>query len=329
MAVGNRPQIWRLGPVRKGGGSEARPAARICALAFASLLLAACASLEEPLPPAYSPTSELEYASSASTLATELGLSLRSEPELRSLVLEGASGRILFVDSTRTVTVAGERLEASVPLHVEGGDCPLLRDDAVRIASAWHEAGVRRAAKEREWAAPQAPPPPPPAAPRAGKGTAVGETEWNVPLKREWEGILIHHTATASGNLERIDRNHREERGWDGIGYDFVICNGDGGADGLVQTTYRWKRQIHGAHAGTGLKRYNEHWIGICLVGNFNEGKPTVEQRRSLQRLVAWLRDACGIPRENVRLHRDVRDTECPGSRFRLEEILRDAPKAR
>ncbi len=328
MSVVNRPKAWRLGPVRKGGCSEGRPAARICALLLLPLLGAACASVDSSLPPAYVPAPEEEFSSSASSLAAELGLALKDEPELRCLALEGEAGRILLVNGTRTVTVAGRRLEASAALRFSGGDCPLLREDAVRIAAAWHEAEARLAGKRKEWTDAPTPALPPPA-PRAGKGSAVGEPEWAVRLQREWEGILVHHSASPSGNLERLDRYHREHNGWLMVGYDFVICNGDGGPDGLVQTTDRWRRQIQGAHAGEGLKRYNDHWIGICLVGDFNRGRPTREQMRSLRRLVAWLQDYCEIPGGNVRLHRDVRATECPGGHFRLEEVLRDAPRGR
>ena len=254
-------------------------------------------------------------------------MELKEEPEIRSLVLEGEEGRILFVDGTRTVTVAGRRLEASQTLWFAGGDVPLLREDAVRIAEAWHEAESHSAAKGREIA--HAPAPPSTASTRPAKGGSVGEAEWGVPLQRTWEGILIHHSATPGGNLEKFDRYHREVNGWLMVGYDFVICNGDGGPDGLVQTSERWKRQIQGAHAGPGLKRYNDHWVGICLVGDFNQARPTTEQLRSLRRLVAYLEERCGIPESNVRFHRDVRDTDCPGRLFPAGEFQRESPRAK
>ena len=114
-------------------------------------------------------------------------------------------------------------------------------------------------------------------------------------------------------------------RGWLMVGYDFIICNGNGGADGLVEVTDRWKTQIQGAHAGPGLKRYNDHWVGICLVGNFNNGRPSPKQMQSLRALVRWLQARCGIPDANVRCHRDVRDTECPGRKFPMKEVTGSA----
>jgi len=149
----------------------------------------------------------------------------------------------------------------------------------------------------------------------------VSDPEWRVPLKREWRGILIHHSATESGNVAEFDADHRKNRGWLMVGYDFVICNGDGGPDGLVQTTDRWRKQIQGAHAGPGLREYNEHWVGICLVGDFNQSRPTPRQIASLRRLVRYLQERCGIPEGNVRGHRDVREAECPGRLFPAGEL--------
>jgi hypothetical protein len=51
-------------------------------------------------------------------------------------------------------------------------------------------------------------------------------------------------------------------------------------------------------------------------VGNFDETYPTENQLKILRSLVAYLRGYCGIPAENVLLHRDVRGTDCPGKLF-------------
>ena len=47
-------------------------------------------------------------------------------------------------------------------------------------------------------------------------------------------------------------------------------------ADGEIQPTFRWQQQLAGAHAGS--RDYNEHGIGICLIGNFDEQAPTDRQ---------------------------------------------------
>ncbi|NRA40011.1 MAG: N-acetylmuramoyl-L-alanine amidase, partial [Planctomycetes bacterium] len=88
-----------------------------------------------------------------------------------------------------------------------------------------------------------------------------------------WKYIVIHHSGTAKGSPSGIDRHHREENGWDGIGYHFVIGNGRGMRNGRIEYTFRWDQQREGAHAGGKDKTYNQQGIGICIIGNFDEQK--------------------------------------------------------
>jgi len=76
---------------------------------------------------------------------------------------------------------------------------------------------------------------------------------------------------------------------------------------------------MHGAHAGK--QEYNQHGIGICLVGNFQETSPSAAQLAAVRRLVATLKHEYTIPTGNVIAHRDVKATECPGKHFPLAEI--------
>jgi len=52
-------------------------------------------------------------------------------------------------------------------------------------------------------------------------------TKAAIPLyqSRKWTYIIIHHSATDVGDAYYFNILHRR-RGWDGIGYDFVIDNG-------------------------------------------------------------------------------------------------------
>jgi len=137
----------------------------------------------------------------------------------------------------------------------------------------------------------------------------------DATLTRHWKYIVIHHSASDSGNEAVFDREHKE-RGWRGVGYDFIIDNGEGGPDGRVETTFRWEEQQDGAHAGN--EEYNKWGIGICLVGNFDNDLPTSKQMDSLVALCNYLQDRCQIPTANVLGHCHVRigGTDCPGKRF-------------
>jgi prepilin-type N-terminal cleavage/methylation domain-containing protein len=146
---------------------------------------------------------------------------------------------------------------------------------------------------------------------------AVGRLD--VPLGRQWRHIVVHHSFTGAGSMESFDRYHKQ-KGWLGVGYHFVIGNGHGSPDGATEVTFRWERQIHGAHAG--VREYNEHGIGICLVGDFQNGYPTEKQIASLVSLVNYLQERCHIPTSNIWLHRQLKTTLCPGKNFPFYEFI-------
>jgi N-acetyl-anhydromuramyl-L-alanine amidase AmpD len=141
---------------------------------------------------------------------------------------------------------------------------------------------------------------------------------------REWKFIVLHHTATETGDVASIHEAHlknKDKNGnhWLGIGYHFVIGNGSGMRDGEIEPTFRWREQMHGAHAGVG--DYNQQGIGIVLVGNFEKHPPSTLQLEAAKHLVSTLAAQYGIPAENVLGHGDVKATECPGAFFPLQEI--------
>jgi hypothetical protein len=330
MAMGREMEAEGVRLTRLRGPAGPGRAGPVLLLA-AALLAAGCESLPEPSrqPPPHYEFVDVDHATSARALALELGMKLKADPAVRSLALEGEQGRIVFVADTRTIMVAGKRLEAGETLVIAGGDIPLRADDATGIRKAWLESVAEQRTREAETGPPVGPQPPPDRRGSRGPAVAGADPAWRVPLTRRWDGILIHHSGADTGNMARIDKFHREVNGWLGIGYDFLIDNGDGAPDGLVETTFRWKQQIQGAHAGHGLYEYNDHWVGICLVGDFNETRPTPKQMKSLKTLVRFLQSYCGMPDENIRMHRDVRETDCPGRMFPLRELQQDFPRAK
>ncbi len=136
-------------------------------------------------------------------------------------------------------------------------------------------------------------------------------------LARPWRWIVVHHSASESGSAATFDRWHRA-RGWDELGYHFVITNGRGGDDGNVEVGSRWTKQKWGAHCKTPDNRYNDFGVGICLVGDFRKSQPTAAQLRSLRRLATFLVDRYGIDPANVIGHRDAPGTTtvCPGDKL-------------
>lgn len=149
------------------------------------------------------------------------------------------------------------------------------------------------------------------------------------------EGILIHHSATPfrlkgrTVDARKIDEMH-QQRGFSivcgektyHIGYHYVIL-----PDGRIQAGR--PENCPGAHSGNSY--YNRRYLGVCLVGDFDShGKwngrrstkePTPAQIRALVRLCAKLMQKYGIPLQNIRRHRDVSQTYCPGDHFPYQRV--------
>ena len=149
---------------------------------------------------------------------------------------------------------------------------------------------------------------------------------WFPPsqLEKGWRAIVVHHSATDFGNASIIDKWHRERNHWEGVGYDFVIGNGTDSGDGQVEVTFRWRQQITGAHCKTPNNWANEDGIGICLVGNFDNTRPSSRQVQSLIKLIRFLQKRYGIPNNRIYGHGTTpgaRVTDCPGRNISITRL--------
>jgi hypothetical protein len=143
-----------------------------------------------------------------------------------------------------------------------------------------------------------------------------------VASRNQWYWIVIHHSATPDGGARKFDQMHRN-KGWDELGYHFVIGNGTDTRDGQIEVGPRWPKQKWGAHDKTPGNQYNEHGIGICLVGNFDVSRPSQAQVRSLERLVAYLMKTYHISADHVLGHGETKATECPGKFLNVASVRR------
>ena len=288
--------------------------------AIVVLLASACTSTPAVAPPRPSGGYGDEVVA-VRELAARHGLTESYEARQNRLLLTGPGQRVLLFPGTTVAVVNGTRIERMGKIRTTKGGWTILAVDVARIEAAMANQSI---AVHSGGSALR--PVPEPVVETSPAVLPVADSGWRVPLRRSWRYIILHHSGTASGNATTFGRVHRDERGWDGLGYDFVIGNGHGSPDGRVEVGYRWRDQVTGAHAGRapdGSNVMNEEGIGICLVGSFDRNGPTAAQRRSLARLIAFLRDYCRIPAENVLLHGDVRDTECPGRMFPKAEFVK------
>ena len=132
-----------------------------------------------------------------------------------------------------------------------------------------------------------------------------------------WSTIVVHHLGQPAGSAELIDRNHRKT-GLDGLGYHFLIGNGNGLGDGAVHIGYRWLQQSAAAKpAGLDASQWSERVISICLIGNGNRRPFTERQLLHLSYLVQRLQEELSVPSNNVYLASDIGiDHKSPGKYF-------------
>ena len=143
----------------------------------------------------------------------------------------------------------------------------------------------------------------------SGSGPFIDDSTANdlmYPNKvdRPWRYIVLHHSASASGNYDQIDAEHRKILGIDGCGYHFVIGNGTGSRDGQIEVSQRWINQKQGAHTRNARTHdADEYGIGICLVGNFDQQPSSSKQIAATKALIDYLNKrlrhraprACGL----------------------------------
>ncbi len=125
------------------------------------------------------------------------------------------------------------------------------------------------------------------------------------------ERITIHHDAmdaagfsTASQARQRLTdiRRAHTDNGWADIGYHYVID----------PTGTIWAArpvQLQGAH----VRDWNEHNLGVMLMGNFMHERPTAQALSSLQALIHSESARYRVPAARISTHRELASTACPG----------------
>lgn len=129
--------------------------------------------------------------------------------------------------------------------------------------------------------------------------------------------IIIHCSASPYGTPEIIEKWHKD-RGFDRIGYHYVITNGytnnskryHQAWDGMIHRG-RWETS-QGAHA----YGYNKRSIGICLIGPEDAPLwPRANQLTALEGLVKTLMQKYQIPLSHVLGHNETEGgmrKQCP-----------------
>ena len=138
-----------------------------------------------------------------------------------------------------------------------------------------------------------------------------------------WKWIVAHHSAIKYGNAVIYGRAHRQRGMENGLAYHFLIGNGIDSGDGEIEIGPRWLKQLQGGHVSS--EEINEVGIGICLVGNFEQTRPTPKQLLAFRELVDYLRSDVVGTRIRFAVHREIDRgrTVCPGRFFPTAQMHR------
>ncbi|MEV5956230.1 peptidoglycan recognition protein [Streptomyces sp. NPDC051987] len=174
---------------------------------------------------------------------------------------------------------------------------------------------------------------------RRGWGADESLREKGFVYTGKIKAAFVHHTASGNGYrcseapsvIRSIYRYHVVSMGWRDIGYNFLVdkCGTiyEGRAGGVAKA-------VRGAHT----LGFNNHSMGIAVIGTYGSHKPSAAAVTAVARLTAWKLGLFGANPEgktyltsgggnlypkgkNVRLnvisgHRDGYATECPGAKL-------------
>lgn len=162
------------------------------------------------------------------------------------------------------------------------------------------------------------------------------------------EAAVVHHTVSGTADRDSIPGTilaiclfHRNSRGWDDIGYNFLVDQfgrqWEGRAGGM-------ERGVRGAHT----KGFNSFSFGVAMIGDYRLTPPTSEAVAAVADIISWKFSLHGVPAtgtvtvevtdstlfpdgtfvdlERINGHKDLGATSCPGDAgyLTLAEIRSD-----
>lgn len=100
--------------------------------------------------------------------------------------------------------------------------------------------------------------------------------------QNRWNSIEIYYSQTKAGNIKQLTALAGLSNPED-INYHFVLCNGLGGRNGLIQTTEKWKRQWSIIPTHNTLD--SGQTISICIIADGRDAMPTDFQVKRTEEL--------------------------------------------
>jgi hypothetical protein len=219
-------------------------------------------------------------------------------PDLQMAVVEPGDPAKTAVESPTITTGEASKVPADVTLPTDQGDVKLQADTTVPRPMIYSRA---------QWGADES----------LRKGTVSYGTI---------AAGFIHHTVNSNtytadqvpGIIRSIYAYHTQTKGWNDIGYNFLI-------DRLGRI---WEGRYGGvdkAVVGAHTEGYNSYSFAASAIGNYEEVQPSAETLDAYARLYAWKLSMYGIAADDtsqwvgskyfqaINGHRDAGQTACPG----------------
>ncbi len=117
-----------------------------------------------------------------------------------------------------------------------------------------------------------------------------------------WTPVHFTDVGHTVERLQKIQKFHIKERRWGDIGYHFIIDRA-----GRV-----WEGRSL-AYQGAHVADYNEHNVGLMLLGNFDQQQPSRVQLASAQMTIINLMTRFRVSAHQVYTHQELKATHCPG----------------
>lgn len=134
-----------------------------------------------------------------------------------------------------------------------------------------------------------------------------------IPIQKI-ENIIIHHSGEIDWTIYQIHSFHQNERGWDGVGYNYFIDEKGEIFEG------------RGLHLGAHAYGYNKKTLGICVGGDFDKFSPAKDQYESLLFFCQYLINEFNLNPELFLGHCELPNTKktCPGINFNMSKLRSD-----
>lgn len=131
--------------------------------------------------------------------------------------------------------------------------------------------------------------------------------------------ITVHHDAITNTDVSSLDdaarrlnsiRKGHVGQGWVDIGYHYIV-------DPKGRVWEGRTTRLQGAH----VQNQNEHNLGIMVMGNFDQQRPTPAALTALDLFLAEQMRRYSVPLARVYTHREIGPSQCPGRNMQAHMI--------